>query len=275
MPMPRGYFAIIPSLLLILLPAPASAFGPLGHRIIGELAERQLTPTAELQVRQLLANEPEPTLAGVSDWADQLRDTDPDRGKQTARWHYVNFPRGDCNYAPARDCPDGNCVIAAINRNFLALADRSRSNAERAEALKFLVHFVGDAHQPLHAGYQDDRGGNDFQISYQGNGWNLHSVWDSLIVDSRHLDADAYADTLMKMSPLPADATRHSDRPAVEWALESCRIVRQADFYPVTHKIDDSYLLSHRPLAEQRLRQAGARLADMINFALRAPVNGK
>ncbi|HMB43756.1 MAG TPA: S1/P1 nuclease, partial [Luteimonas sp.] len=218
------------------------AFGPLGHRIVGQLAERQLTPTAIAQVKQLLADEPESSLAGVSDWADQLRDTDPDRGKQTARWHYINFPRGDCAYAPARDCPDGNCVIAAINRNFLALADRSRSNAERAEALKFLVHFVADVHQPLHAGYKDDRGGNDFQISYKGAGWNLHSVWDSLIIDRRHLDDATYTATLMKMSPLPPDDTRHSDRPAVMWAQESCRVVQQSDLYPATHILTDAYL---------------------------------
>jgi len=273
--MTRGYFALISSLLLALLPVPASAFGPLGHRIIGLLAERQLTPAAAAQVRQLLAGEPEPTLAGVSNWADELRDSDPERGKATARWHYVNFPRGDCAYAPARDCPDGNCVVAAINRNFLALSDRHRSDAERAEALKFLVHLIGDVHQPLHAGYQDDRGGNQFQISYRGDGWNLHSVWDSLIVDSRQLDADDYADVLMKQSPLPFDATRHSDRSVLEWAQESCRIVQQPDFYPVTHKLDDAYLLAHRSLLEQRLRQAGARLADMINYALAKPTVAK
>jgi hypothetical protein len=271
MSLPRRYFAPI---LLLLLPLSASAFGPLGHRIVGLLAEHQLSPAATAQVKELLAGEPEPTLAGVSNWADQLRDTDPDRGKQTSRWHYVNFPRGDCNYAPARDCPDGQCVIAAINRNFLALADRGRSNAERAEALKFLVHFVADVHQPLHAGYRDDRGGNDFQISYRGDGWNLHSVWDSLIVDNRHLDDAAYAAALLKMSPLPPDDTRHTGRPAVEWAQESCRIVQQSDLYPSTHTLTDAYVLSHRALAEQRLRQAGARLADMINYALRAPAAG-
>ena len=275
MPLPRRYFALIPLALLLLLPLPAAAFGPLGHRIVGLLAERQLTPTARAQVQQLLAGEPEPSLAGVSDWADQLRDTDPDRGKQTARWHYVNFPRGDCAYAPARDCPDGNCVIAAINRNLLALADRSRAHAERAEALKFLVHFVGDVHQPLHAGYRDDRGGNDFQINYRAQGSNLHSVWDSLLIDSRHLDADDYADALVNQPALPFDPTRRSDRPAVEWAQESCRIVQQSDIYPTTHTLTNAYVLSHRALVEQRLRQAGARLADMINFALRAPAAGK
>jgi hypothetical protein len=277
MPPSRRYFALIrliPLALLLLPSMPAAAFGPLGHRVVGLLAERQLSPAATTQVTVLLADEPEPSLAGVANWADQLRDTDPERGRRTARWHYVNFPRGDCVYAPARDCPDGNCVVAAINRNFLALADRSRPRADRAEALKFLVHLVGDVHQPLHAGYRDDRGGNDFQISYRDQGWNLHGVWDSLIVDSRRLDATAYADVLAQQPPVPSDATRHSDRRTAEWAQESCRIVQQSDLYPATHALPESYVTTHRALAEQRLRQAGARLADMINFALRAPVAG-
>lgn len=275
MPSLRRFLALIPLSLLLLQPMPAAAFGPLGHRIIGDLAQRQLTPAAAAQVRALLAGEPDPTLAGVSNWADELRDNDPDRGKATARWHYVNFPHGDCAYAPARDCPDGNCVVAAINRNFLALSDRSRSNPERAEALKFLVHFVGDVHQPLHAGYRDDRGGNDFQINYRDEGSNLHSVWDSLILDSRHLDADAYAAALIKQSPPPFDATRRSDRPAVEWAQESCRIVQQPGLYPASHTLTEAYLTAQRPRVEQRLRQAGARLADMINFALRSANTAK
>jgi hypothetical protein len=257
---------------LFLSPISALAWGPEGHRMIGDLAERQLTPAARAQVQQLLLGEAEPSLAGVANWADQLRDSDPQRGKSTARWHYINFPHGDCAYAPARDCPDGQCVVAAINRNFLILSDRARPRAERAEALKFLVHLIGDVHQPMHAGYLDDRGGNKFQLSYRGEGWNLHSVWDSLIVGSRHLDAEDYADTLLGQSPLPPDATRHSDRPAVEWAEESCRIAQQPGLYPATHTLGNDYVLAHRPLVEQRLRQAGARLADMINYALSSPV---
>jgi hypothetical protein len=127
----------------------------------------------------------------------------------------------------------------------------------------------------MHAGYLDDRGGNQFQLSYRGEGWNLHSVWDSLIVGSRHLDDTAYAQVLTKQSPLPADATRRSDRPAVEWAQESCRIAHAADMYPDTHTLGDEYLLAHRAQVEQRLRQAGARLADMINYALSTPVATK
>jgi hypothetical protein len=257
---------LLASLLLFSFASQALAWGRDAHRIVAELAERQLRPAALAEARRLLAGEAEPTLAGVSAWADEVRKADD--GGKSAHWHYINFHGGDCSYAPARDCPDGDCVVAAINRNFQALADRSRSDAQRREALKYLVHFVGDVHQPLHATPRADKGGGDFQINYRGEGSNLHVVWDRLIVDRRELSPADYADDLARRPPLPADPTRHSDRPAVDWALESCRVVQDGDLYPPTHVIGDDYLDAHRAQAEQRLRQAGNRLADMINFAL-------
>lgn len=168
-----------------------------------------------------------------------------------------------------RDCPDGNCVIAAINRSFLALSDRRRPDAERREALKFLVHFVGDAHQPLHAGDRPDKGGNEFQVSYKGEGWNLHSTWDSLVIRERGLPWERYAGALRGLPPLPRDPSLSSQTPALDWTLESCRIVRDGALYPPKHVIGDDYLDAHRPLVERRLREAGSRLAAMLNHALR------
>lgn len=260
----RGIFLA----LGLLAAAPVLAWGEKGHRIVGDLAQRQLHPAAQAEVARLLAGEPEPTLAGVSKWADEVRANDPGRGKASAPWHYVNYPRNDCLYSPPRDCPGGNCAIAAINRFFLALADKKRSDHERREALKFLVHFVGDLHQPLHNGYKDDRGGNEYQIHYAGRGMDLHDVWDWLILDATALPAPAHADRLWRRPPLPADPTRRSDRPAVDWSRESCELVQQGDIYPRGHAIGRDYLDRQRPLAETRLRQAGARLAAMLNYAL-------
>ncbi len=271
MPKFRLLVSALPLLSLLISPL-ALAWSANGHRIIGALAQERLSPTAQAEVSRLLAVEPVPTLAGVSTWADELRDTDEARAKLTSTWHYMNFPRGDCSFVPPRDCPDGKCVIAAINRQFLALADHSRPDAERREALKFLVHFVGDVHQPMHAGFADDRGGNDYQVNYQGKGYNLHSTWDRLILGTRKLEPADYAKLLDAQPALPRDPTRLSDRPAVDWALESCKIMSSADIYPASHVITDDYLLAHRPIEERRLREAGERLADMLNFALRAPV---
>lgn len=248
--------------------APAGAWGHKAHRIVGDLAQAELSPAAEAEAARLLAGEPEPTLAGVANWADDLRDEDAGRGRATSRWHYVNFPRGDCGYAPPRDCPDGQCLVAAINRSFLALSDKRRPDAERREALKFLVHFVGDAHQPLHAGDRPDKGGNTHQVNYRGEGWNLHSTWDTLIVRERGLPADDYAAALRALPALPRDPTLSSPTPAMDWAVESCRIVARGALYPPGHVIDDAYLDAHRPLVERRLREAGRRLAAMLNHAL-------
>ena len=259
---------------LLTLPLPAWSWGPVGHQIVGALAERQLRPVARAEVARLLVAEPAPSLAGVANWADDVRAAETPATRNTSRWHFINFKSRDCNYVPVRDCPDGNCVVGAINRNFLALADRARPDAERREALKFLVHFIGDVHQPLHASSRDDRGGNDYQIAYQGMGRNLHAVWDTLIVQRRGLSSADYADWLAQQSALPPDPTRLSDRPAVDWAVESCRMVEQPGFYPGGHVIDNRYLDANRALVELRLRRAGARLADMINYALdpRLPV---
>lgn len=273
------------ALSLLLIPTLASAWGKVGHEIVGNLAQRQLNTKAQTEVSRLLATESVPTLSGIAMWADQLRANDPEMFKKTSRWHYINFLRdGICEFVPARDCPDGNCVVAAINKNFMILSDKNRSDKERNEALKFLVHFIGDVHQPFHASYADDRGGNTYQVSYQGKawkpfknsdpyaatnpGWNIHSVWDSLIIESKGLDSVQYANALWKQSPLAFDESKRSDRPVVEWAMQSCRVIKQDNPYPASHIIKDDYLKKYRPLQERRLREAGARLAAMINYAL-------
>jgi nuclease S1 len=268
MPPFRPLLLALPLLSLLVSPV-VLAWSANGHRTIALLAQERLSPAARAEVDRLLAAEPAPTLAGVSTWADELRDTDQAKSELTSTWHYMNFPRGDCSYVPPRDCPDGKCVIAAINRQFLILSDPARPDAERTDALKFLVHFVGDVHQPMHAGFADDRGGNDYQVSYQGKGTNLHATWDRLIMNTRKLEPADYARLLDAQPALPRDPTRSSDRPAVDWALESCRISHGPGIYPTNHLMTDEYLLAHRPIEELRLRQAGQRLADMLNFALK------
>lgn len=270
-------------LLLALAISPAAlAWSALGHRLVGELAERHLTPAAEAQVKLLLAGEPEPTLAGVANWADQLRDNNPGEFKRTSRWHYINTPPGTCAYVPARDCPDGNCVIGAIQAQRAILADRSQPLAARRDALKFLVHFVGDVHQPMHANNHTDKGGNDFQISLRTAlepeayarklyvngvmGTNLHAIWDYYILGSEGLDTQQYARRLdaLPWPPLPTSPVSGPDA----WAGESCRLIQARHLYPDGHSLDGSYLDAMRPLAEQRIRQAAYRLALLLDTAL-------
>ena len=258
---------------LALTPA-ARAWGPLGHSVVAALAQRQLSPAAEAEVERLLAPDHTASLAEVANWADQIHD-DPARAalwQQTRPDHYINFHDADCHYVPARDCRDGRCVVAALQHYVAVLGDRRQSDAARREALKFVVHFVGDIHQPLHAGYRDDKGGNTYQVQFEGKGSNLHRVWDSGMLDRRGLDWQRYAQMLETSSPvaLPAPIAP-LDNPYAQWAEESCRFTAEPGFYPPGHTITPAYVQAELPLAEQRLREAGRRLADLLNRTLKAP----
>lgn len=245
----------------------AAAWGSDGHRIVGHLAETQLSPTARAEVKRLLAGMPEPTLAGISTWPDEVRD-EP-RWRHTTRWHWVNLPRETpCTFDDRRDCRGGDCVIGAIEKQLAILADARASDAKRRIALKFVVHMVGDVHQPFHAGFGFDRGGNDTQLQFNRRGWNLHALWDSAMVTQVGLEPEDYARQLRGGPALPADATLDDARPAVAWALESCQAIFDHDLYPARRVVGRGYLEAHRPLAERRLRQAGGRLAALLDEAL-------
>lgn len=249
-------------LLVFLLPSPAvRAWSETGHRLVGELAYRSLSPAAKAKVDALLQGEPVPTLAGVAAWPDTVRDL-PEY-KHTAPYHYVRINDAGCVYEAARDCRDGACVVGAIARYRAVLADASKPRAERAEALKFVVHFVGDVHQPLHSGHRPDKGGNDFQINIDGQGSNLHSVWDYHVMNHAHLDFDQWIARL-QASPVTA-----AQSPPERWAEASCRKTNEAGFYPRRPgKLPRGYLEANLPYAEQRLREAAAELAAILEADL-------
>lgn len=283
--MPRLRLKTLQTLLLVFLAsltAHALAWSNQGHRLVGELAQQRLTPAASAQVAALLQGEAEPSMAGVASWADTLRKSNPESYKKTERWHYVNFPVGSCVYRPPRDCPDGNCVVGQIERQRAILGDRTQPLQARREALKFLVHFVGDVHQPLHASNRKDKGGNDFQISLRTDlqpsadkkenyvngvmGTNLHSVWDYYLLASERLGNAQYAARL-SARPWPPRLASKSVNPA-DWAMESCRLIDAQHLYPSSHKLDARYLDAQRPLAERQILTAAKRLADLLNATL-------
>lgn len=275
-----------------LLAAPAIAWSPLGHRLVGDLAQRQLTPTAQGEVKRLLATEKEPSLAGVANWADELRNTDPARFKATSKWHYVSHAPQQCVFNAETDCKDGNCVVTQIERQMEILKDRGNTLEARRDALKFVVHLVGDAHQPMHSSDHPDAGGNGYQVSLKTRvepeayardkykngvmGTNLHSMWDYYVLGETGLRARDYADKLWTTSQGRPRATRVGT-PA-QWAQESCELVDAWGVYPESHTEDSArYAKTMRPLAERRVEQGGYRLAVLLNSALdpayRAPVD--
>ena len=136
----------------------AAAWGELGHHVVASMAQQQLGANARLQMQRLLNLEPGQTLVSVSTWADEHRDP------ITSRWHYVNLPPDSCMYNEARDCLDGDCVVRAIEDQLLVLKS-DPNDLNRLQALKFLVHFVADIHQPLHSGFAHDRGATNTKSS--------------------------------------------------------------------------------------------------------------
>lgn len=252
------------ALLLACVSPCASAWGPGGHRIVADLAERQLQATTRTQLRPLLAYAHARELSDVANWADELRD-DPHRRalwRATSKSHFVNFADATCRYDAHRDCAGGRCAVDAIERYAAALADRTRGVAARTDALRMLVHLVADVHQPLHAGYRHDAGGNRYQVRLDGRATNLHAVWDTPVLAYGRQGWRRRAAELAR-SPLP-DARGD---PAA-WAAESCRATRDAGVYPARRRIDAAYLGRARPLAERRLREAAARLARLLEHAL-------
>ena len=167
---------LLAAIALVVAPATqALAWGTEGHRVVAEIAEQYLEPETVRQVRELLTIENATSLANVSTWADQVR---PQR-RATGPWHYVDIQIGDAAYDAGRDCPDSNCVVAKIDEFVKVLADRNASSGARLEALKFVVHFVGDLHQPFHTTDNHDRGGNEILVVFGGRKTNLHAVWDT------------------------------------------------------------------------------------------------
>lgn len=244
----------------------AIAWGPDGHRIVAEIAQRNLQPDARAEALRLLAIDGDTSLADVANWADAIRDQPSyaDLARLTRPMHYLRFSDSDCRFDAAVNCAGGACIVGGVERYSAILADRSRSDADRAEALRFVVHFVGDVHQPLHAGYRSDRGGFAYPIQYGERGTSMHGIWDYDIIGSRGLDWRAYA-TQLDTREKPRDTD--IGKPA-EWAEQSCRITRDGNIYPTGHTLDNDYMTRMRPIVETRLREAAQRLTAILDGAL-------
>ena len=235
----------------------AHAWGAQGHQVVALIAQAQLSSKARAEVDRLLAEEPGQTLETVSTWADEHSNP------TTSHWHYVNFARGNCVYDEQRDCPDGRCVVAAIRREVAILGSKAPDHA-KLTALKYVVHFVGDVHQPLHAGFQDDKGGNTYQIQAFMRGSNLHAFWDTGLIRNLNEDSQAMAARLPKLT----NGIPVSDLDPVTAAQESCNLASLKGFYP-SRLVDQSYIERYTPVMERRLATAGARLAGILNATFR------
>lgn len=258
------------------------AWGAQGHRLVGLIAAARLTPIARQNVAWLLDGQ---TLADVSSWADTITGEQV----QTSYWHYLNIPPSASGYDRNRDCPRQpgveagsrgdqwrDCVVDRIAYWEERLANPKLDRADRATALKFVVHFIGDLHQPFHA-LGVGRGGNDVNVRVFGQAdcgndparpfpCNLHAVWDSRLIARRNLDDTSYLAALQKVITAKGFGSRPQGSPA-QWAEESFKLAKEALVAPDTN-IDEAYFRRHIPVIEDRMAQAGVRLAADLNRIL-------
>jgi len=259
---PLPAFRLLSGLLLLALSSASYGFGREGHLIVCEIAFAQLQPVPRAMVEQLLGNKK--PLAFACLWPDEVKYQADYEWSQP--YHYVNLPRRARDYDAARDCPGDACLIEAIKRFAAELENQSLPVRQRARALKFLGHFVGDLHQPLHSGYGDDRGGNEYQVSVAGEGTNLHTVWDTLLVKR----VGRWPQVAASVARDCRVDGQHWDleTEVMRWFAESRQLVLES-VYPPGHKLDEAYLERFEPLTRERLCLAGKRLGTLLNALLR------
>jgi hypothetical protein len=268
-------------------PSAAHAWGESGHYTVCEIAYLNLTPTAKAEVDRLIQ-----VGGGYPSFTQSC--TFPDKPRQRASEHFTNYPRSAAHVTgPA--CPGGRpCIISAIAGDLAVLRSASASDADKSKALKFIGHWYGDIHQPLHISFADDQGGN--LIDEQGPcDFSLHSIWDTCIIEKRIFGpgSDRYARAQAAAAMLNGtitDAQRHSWRQSApwRWAAESYEITRRpmtgycipkpgSCWYSETKQtysngdpkrvqtVDDAYLDWAKPIVADRLKRAGIRLAHSLN----------
>ena len=284
-------------LVLALSPAPARAWSDEGHRVIALVAYAHLTPDARDKVDAILRDDSdtltEPDIASRATWADKFRDSDRNTSKQgyqlTRAWHFVDLEIDGPDLAsacfghppagvPASQGPADACLVDRIEAFAAELHDLPPS-PERTLAFKFLLHLVGDVHQPLHAADHHDAGGNGVLVLF-GNrtvGEKLHAYWDTTVV--RKLGSDPAEVAASIEQRFGAQCAGWMQGRAADWALESFGIAR--DFvYRLGEQTTDErdqpaytltsdYQRQARDVAAEQLEKAGCRLATRLNDALR------
>ena len=238
-------------------------WGAQGHRIAARIAEGYLTQHARGQVRAILDGDQDFVLC--STWADEVR---PQRGK-TAPWHYINIPLTAKRSAGfAQFCNGGECLPKVIQASISKLKDPRVTGRERAEALKFLVHFVADLHQPLHAGDNRDRGGNDTKVVYFGKSTNLHRIWDTDILV--RMRSDEQAATKVVMAELTGARERKWRSGTLDdWLWESQNAARAVVYKNLPKgsepALDFRYQREAEKVVRTQLAKSGVRLARLLN----------
>lgn len=285
-------FRILLALLAVMavfVPQRSWAWGPVGHSTVALIARSYLTPRAQARVEEILAADPDTltgrAMADRANWADAWRLTHP----ETFNWHFVDteIDDGDMNAACygfpvqgplASAGPADDCVVNKIDAFSRELGDPKTSDAERLLALKFLLHFIGDMHQPLHSTDNHDRGGNCVLLNVgTEKPSNLHAYWDVAVISRMTTGPHAFAAQLR--TPMTAAQKRQWERgDARAWAKETFELGKRTAYsVPTTPGCDpnvapitlpDSYEAMARQTITMQLQKAGVRMAKVLNAAL-------
>ena len=268
-------FAVV--FLALASPTLTWGFGEDGHRVVAGIAELRLSEKAKRGIRRLLVRD-RISDANVAMWADEIKGARP----ETRPWHFVDIPVETGTFDPATQCKDGSCVIDRINEFNEVLGDTHSSRRERQEALKFLVHFLGDLHQPLHCaertsgGGKKDRGGNERTVRFPGHRrvTNLHAAWDTLLVEEYMEDLEVINYAAQLNSRITQQEGSDWSRGTVEeWAIETHGAARDHAYKnipadgPAPRLDTEGYVSPNKAVLEAQLMKAGVRLAKLLNEA--------
>lgn len=251
-------------ILLVMMPLSLISWGVTGHRTVGKIAENHLSPEAKEAIKKLIGNE---SLADISNWADDIRADAAYR--YTGAWHYVNVPAGltfEQFSATVKHMPEDN-VYKAVLQYKMILENPKKSRSERTIALKYLVHLIGDLHQPMHVSHAEDKGGNAIAVTFINDNDNLHGLWDSGLIDHQHLSYKQMAETYDTATPLEIEKWQSDD--LMVWLWESYQIstilYQEAADNP---RFGEEYYQEHLPVLQKRIEKAGIRLAGVLNAVL-------
>jgi hypothetical protein len=248
--------------LFLYLPYVSIAWGLTGHRVVGEIANSYLTPNARIQIGRILGNE---SIAMSSNWADFIRSDSSYKYLDT--WHYVNVDSG-LNYSQVKAFLQiGTATNAFTKTNFL-IKELKKKNLRKDQQqfyLRLLMHFVGDIHQPLHVGRKSDLGGNTIRVNWFSEPSNLHRVWDDNLIEHQKLSYTEYTRAINHTTPV--QLKKWQGQPMEQWFYESYEISEQlhTEIKQPQQRLGYEYNFAHLHTVNQRLLQAGVRLAGILN----------
>lgn len=243
-------------LLLPLMIGQAFAWGQNGHRVVGHVAEQHLNKKAQKRIMKLLEDN---SLAEVSVWMDDIRSDHA--YDHTHDWHWVSIPY-KIKYEDTEKNPNGD-IVMKIEELVAALKAGGLGPEIEQEYLKYLVHLVGDLHQPMHVGTGEDAGGNQVRVEWFREKSNLHRVWDTDMIESKNLSYTELADFLDR--PDKAQIREWQSSSVRDWAYESSNYLPKAYQIPENGRLGYQYMYEHFDTVEKRLLQAGVRLAGLLN----------